>query len=302
MNPEDGTCWVLGLEPAYSELLHVGTDGTTLWKEDFPCSGTGSRRCWLAVNGEDGSVWVLDVPDSELVHLSEAGAELSRTHGLDGAIYLDPDGTCWASGYPEATHVGTDGTILGTVGAPYAIPEPANGTFWGAVWASNGARFGGDWNWGWDLSQKVDIRLQFLTADGSQLWQTGEILGAGCGWGYGYSDGYGASYGDGGFVDAGTGVYWSWSDAGDFVGVIGNGQEYGRYPAFASFWDNVALNPADGSLYFVSGSKAALLRVSRDGTQQQVAFSFTPDPQCCKPCAIIVSPADGSFWADPECH
>ena len=35
---------------------------------------------------------------------------------------LAPDGTCWVGGVQGATHVGTDGTVLGTVSASYAMP------------------------------------------------------------------------------------------------------------------------------------------------------------------------------------
>ena len=84
-------------------------------------------------------------------------------------------------------------------------------------------------------------------------------------------------------MDAGTGVCWAWSDLGDCVGLIGAGQERSRYPSLAPSYDSAGLNPADGSLYFVSGPKAQLLRISRDGTQQQVALSFTPDPAAARP-------------------
>ena len=165
-------------------------------------------------------------------------------------------------------------------------PEPVNGTFWGAVWEDDA------WRGPAGLAGSA-------TANPASACSSSRPTGASSGR-RGDPGGGSTIAGRGArhlLVDAGTGACWSWSDTGDYVGVAGNGQEWGRYPSFAGSWDNAGLNPADGSLYFVSGAKAALLRIARDGTQRQVSLGFTPDPEGCTASGILVDPSDASFWA-----
>ena len=143
-------------------------------------------------------------------------------------------------------------------------------------------------------AETYGLRFQQLTGDGQVEWQTGEVLGTAATYGCtGHLSGR-----DTVLVDAGSGFCWTWGDTGDFIELGGNGQEEKRYSAFASSWDNAGLNTADRSLYFVSGAQAALLRVAQDGTQQQVALGFTPNPQGCGAEEVAVNPSDGSLWVD----
>ena len=276
VNREDGTCLVIGFYGAMQtgEIVHLGTDGTILWRGPSPPPGGLVHRL-LAVNGADGSAWASDIPYKELVHLSAAGVELSVTPGVSGKVSLGPDGSCWVSDTKGTTHVRVDGAVLGAVAALCVSRSRRVGPSSGG-WGDEDA--GIIWS-----PISVTLPRTFRPPTPRGRWEPAlaerEILSGGY---YYYYDQERSI-----LLDAGTGVCWGWSDTGDYVGVTGSGQEWGRYPPWAGAgapppsgitW---GLNSADGSLYFVSGSKAALLRIARDGTRQQMALGFAPNPSGC---------------------
>ena len=81
---------VLWGDAVLARCVHLGTDGTVLWRGTSPLLSSGPVHRLLAVNGADGSVWALDYPDNKLVHLSAAGAELSVTPGVSGIGFPRP--------------------------------------------------------------------------------------------------------------------------------------------------------------------------------------------------------------------
>ena len=146
-NPQDGTCWACGhaVGGGPTQLFHCGTDGTILWQGPLPLGVWVPGRNGLAVSKADGSVWAVDSADDDLVHFSEAGVQLSSTPvpDLEPEVTVAPDGSCWAGTTRGTVHVGTDGTVLGSIGTSGALLDPSNGTFWSADWEAEGTEQGG---------------------------------------------------------------------------------------------------------------------------------------------------------------
>jgi len=267
VNPGDGTCWALDM--LHEQLVHLNLDGSVLWRGgSFAYPGMGRWQDRLAPDPVDGSVWVVDGPNDDLVHVSEAGAEVSRTHfagGLRCVILNPPDRTCWVGGVPEGlAHVGLDGTVLGYVAGPVGQMgvDPNTGDFWGAA---------------------AEDQIGHFAADGTLLWQTGEALGGVC-------------------LDEGGGSLWTWSTTtGELVRLTTKAVEVWRGVPYDSPFQPTAsgLNTADGSLYFLSGQQATLLRLTREGARQWTTLVYAPPLTTIGDArALAVDPADGSFWAD----
>jgi len=280
VDPADGTCWALDCYSFNQRLLHLAVDGSILWSGPFalpPDPNSSPYR--LACDAADGSVWVADVAASEVAHVSVAGVELSRTYLAEGVwtVSWDPqDHTCWVRTASETlVHVGTDGSVLGSLPCRGALLDPTTGTFWSAAW----------WR-GFPATALV----QHFGPDGTVLWETGEsFVGA--------------------YADSRSGASWTWSSAGDLLRVNGHGQELWRRPPFGDPYGSpaVAVNVADGSLYLVFELQATLVRVAPEGSEQVVPLSYTPGTAGgLSDQGLAVNPADGSFWAtlatewDPE--
>jgi len=273
VNPADGTCWALDSREAYQHLLHLGLDGAVLWSGPFAVrpnvSDNSPNR--LACDTGDGSVWVAGVATGDAVHVSVGGVELSRTHLADGVwnVSWDPrDRTCWVgTGSDTLVHLGTDGSLLGSVACDGALLNPLTGTFWTVM-----ARLGA-----------VAAPLQEFAGDGALVWETGESFG-------------------GAYVDAQEDACWAWSNGWELVRFDGTGHEVARCPAFSlpylPYWyPEPPVHPADGSLYVVFAPQAALARVSGDGTEEWVALSYLADvPGSPSLEAAAVDPRDGSLW------
>ena len=89
VSPVDGSCWVAWVEHhsaswGSSKAIHLAPDGTRLWET----SGWFGRDVRLAAS-PDGSCWV--TTEEQLVHLSAAGKELSRSPAVgDEIVAPDP--------------------------------------------------------------------------------------------------------------------------------------------------------------------------------------------------------------------
>jgi len=278
-NAGDGTCWVLDRNQYDSThaLVHLSTDGSVLWH-----GGTfaGDARPedvaqhLLAVNPTDNSVWVADRPNGDLVHVSEAGDELARTHFPDGVyrVTLDPrDATCWVS-VPDVgvAHVATDGSVLETVPGPSGTgvtADPTGNGFWG----------GG----GTTITGALGPVVRYAS-DGTEVWRTGESLG-------------------GNWFSQADHSCWIWSSSGELLRVTGKGDELWRGVPYGDPYSSpaMAVNPADGSLYFVFAHEAVFLRLALDGTETWVPLTYAPavTVPAARACALAVNAADGSFWA-----
>jgi len=279
-NAGDGTCWALDRQAG--ELVHVGTDGSVIWRGGA-FSGNANPESvaqhLLAVNAADASVWVADRPNGDLVHVPEGGEELSRTHFPGGLfrVTLDPrDGTCWVSVSGGITHVAADGSELETVAGPASgkgggigvTVDPTNGGFWGAWGSMSSAAFGAG----------GVIRY---ASDGSEAWRTGESL-------------------VGVWFSQADHSCWTRSTSGELVRVSGRGEELWRGAPYGDPYTSPAraVHPADGSMYFVFPQQAMLLRLALDGTEAWVPLTYAPTVTvpATSASALAVNPTDGSFW------
>ena len=123
-------------------MVHLAASGTELWRGvafDEPHS--------VSANSSDGSCWVADTINQELVHLSYTGTELWRGElGLGlapGHVAVDSsNGSCWVSCVPDLPgtypffHLAEDGSELwrSQGSFPNAIVDlclnPADGSCW----------------------------------------------------------------------------------------------------------------------------------------------------------------------------
>jgi hypothetical protein len=92
----------------------------------------------VAVNPTDGSVWVADNYNLQVVHLSASGAELWRSSAIYDVYWVavnPSDGSCWFSDYwtGQVVHVSSDGAVLAQI--PVYCPDALavdtrNGSCW----------------------------------------------------------------------------------------------------------------------------------------------------------------------------
>jgi len=274
-NSVDGTCWALAAQG--QQLLHAAMDGSVLWSGDFasPPDQVNHAPYNIAPNGSDGSVWVVDAVNDDVVHVSESGEERSRTHfaGRLETVCLDTrDGSCWVGGVPEGiAHVSVSGAVLGFVACQAALLHPATATFWS-----------GAWTWGGGMSVADAVPVRHWDAGGAELWRTGGSVSRGV------------------YVDSPGGSTWTWSDTRDLVRLAQTGEELWRRPAFEAPYTShgEGVSPADGSLYVVFAKEAMLVRVSRDGAEEWVPLEYRPNPVgSVSAHGVAVDPSDGSFWA-----
>ncbi len=154
VNPTDGSCWV----SSCPEVAHVAEDGTELWRgfatygAHFLSTNWSDGSCWIggcdevvhlaedgtellrvemggdypdfrdvSVDQIDGSCWVVDTLNNEVLRLAEDGAELWRGGSLAAPARLSAnpaDGSCWVvdSSNGEVLHLARDGRLQLTHG------------------------------------------------------------------------------------------------------------------------------------------------------------------------------------------
>ena len=104
-----------------------------------------------------------------------------------------------------------------------------------------------------------------------------------------------------------TGGYFYWDEGGralwvgdlerDLLRTTETGETIYSHPPFGDAWDTAALNPTDGSLNFVNGKTATLLRLAPDGTEHLVSLHYNPLPALASIATVLaIDPHDGSFW------
>jgi PKD repeat protein len=145
-NPTDGSCWISasnGLD-GISQIIHVSAGGAELWRsEDLPTPEFYSPYS-ISVNPADSSCWVADTNNNQVVHLSAAGVELSRTGGFSAPWSVSAnlvDGSCWATdvAHSQVVHLSSSGVELWRSAASPACEffnprsvsvDPTDGSCW----------------------------------------------------------------------------------------------------------------------------------------------------------------------------
>jgi len=176
VNQADRTCWVADTEN--DEVVHLAADGAELLRigcYEHP-SDPAVELCFVkpesvSVNPTDGSCWVADTANDQVVHLAEDGTQLLRIGCYEdpavtppverclngpGSVAVNPgDGSCWVvdTGGNYLVHLAEDGSLLWCgpcFSGPQSISvDPTDGSCWVA-----------------DTGNK---HLVHLDADGSQL-------------------------------------------------------------------------------------------------------------------------------------
>jgi hypothetical protein len=169
-------------------LLHIGDDGTVLWRQESVIEGyvrgfgisPVDASVWLASGGAPPFGHTSDTPlTAHLAHLAGDGTVLSAT---DYAAYVwclsfAADGSFWVS-----THNETGGKLVrfssaGEAVAELPLPEGLAEVIGLQVRASDGSLYGSAWS-GETFMPTVD-RIFRMTGDGVLLWQVAGYTGMG---------------------------------------------------------------------------------------------------------------------------
>jgi len=259
----------------------------------------------VSVNPTDGSCWVADTDNNQVVDVAEDGTELWRGGGFLGphSVSVNPtDGSCWVadSGNDQVVHLAQDGTELWR-GGNFLTPQsvcvnPTDGSCW--------------------VADHGNDQVVHLAEDGTELWRGGSLVGARCVsvnetdgscW---VIDGDWADYVVAHLAEDGTelwrrgglGLLWSVSvnpaDGSCWVADYWNDEvlhlsEYG-----GELWrgaglvgvHSVSVNPADGSCWVAEYGSSQVAHLAEDGTQLWRGGGFY------KPFSVSVNRTDGSCW------
>jgi len=150
VNPETGTVWVadtghnavVRLSADISDGYDISTDiGSHTTKNGF------SSPYNVSVNGSDGTVWVADYGNNQVVKLSATGTtEIVRASGFKQPIFVDTsyiDGSVWVADYgnDQVVRLASDGAIIcRTSGfdSPYAVGvNPLDASAWVADYGND---------------------------------------------------------------------------------------------------------------------------------------------------------------------
>jgi uncharacterized repeat protein (TIGR02543 family) len=219
----------------------------------------------VSPNPNDGSCWVADTGNSQVVHLAEDGTELWRSPGEPTyfhvcSVSVNPtDNSCWvADRFNQAVvHLAEDGTELwrGTdfCGEPEAVSvNPADGSCWVGE------------------TQTCGMRVTHLAADGSQLWRGNMNSHV---WDL--------------CVNPTDGSCWVCDDN-ELVHIAEDGTELVRLAGYSH--PSPSVNPTDGSCWVASDYGNAVFHLAEDGTVLWVS-GYLNRPRC-----VSVNPVDGSCW------
>jgi DNA-binding beta-propeller fold protein YncE len=228
--------------------------------------GGGFQKHWsVSVNPTDGSCWVADGGNSQVVHLAADGTELLRVGGL-GAPYrvsVNPtDGSCWVADTASdaVVHLAEDGAELWRGGGfdyPMSVSvNPTDGSCWVADNGNN--------------------QVVKLAADGTELARVG-----------GFFHPYAVS------VNPTDGSCWM-ADGHNHqvVHLAEDGTELWRSPEYPTFDYPycVSVNPVDGSCWVAGNNNNQVVHLAEDGTELWRGGGFHD------PITVSVNPTDGSCW------
>ena len=256
----------------------------------------------VAVDRNDGSVWVACYGSNRVVHMTAQGEEIGTLTSLPGPYALEvnqTDGSCWVAllGSREVIHISPDGTILGryaALGQPCAVAVNSND---GSVWysdvgpnqivhmtSSGGvlSRYNGVFAYGVSVNQADgscwvgDIssgQVIHLSSTGGLIWRGGA-----------YSGPYSVS------VNPNDGSVWVASSGGGMVVHLGpNGMEMRRIFGFGQP-ESLCVNPADGSVWIANTQMNQMVHLDPIGNE----LSRLQRQQ--KPRSVAVNPTDGTCW------
>ena len=216
----------------------------------------------VSVNPSDGSCWVADTNQGEVLHLAQDGTQLWRGGGFNQpwSVSVNPtDGSCWvADTYNnQVVHLAEDGTQLwrgGSFNWPRSVSvNPTDGSCWVADMFNNS--------------------VVHLAEDGTHLWRGG-----------GFHDPWSVS------VNPTDGSCWvADTNNSQVVHLAQDGTQLWRGGGFY-YPRSVSVNPADGSCWVADTNNSQVVHLAQDGTQVWRGGSFS------YPWSVSVNPTDGSCW------
>ena len=224
--------------------------------------GGGFNQPWsVSADPADGSCWVADTYNNQVVHLAADGTELWRGGGFyrPSCVSVNPtDGSCWVADYThtQVVHLAQDGTELFRSGQfyyPHSVSvNSSDGSCWVADYHNN--------------------RVVHLAEDGTVLWQGG-------GFNYPLSVSVNPSDGSCWVVDYGNNQVAHLAD---------DGSELWRGGGFTHPYC-VSVNPSDGSCWVADTNNRQVVHLAEDGSELwRGGFSW--------PMRVCVNPNDNSCW------
>ena len=288
-----GVC--AGSQPAVAEQV------VEVWRG----GGFSSPQC-VSANPRDGSCWVADTDNNQVVHLAQDGTELWRGgefHWPVSVSVYPSDGSCWVAdeGNNQVVHLAQDGTELWR-----------GGGFDNPISVSVNTGDGSCW-----VADYYNRQVVHLAKSGSQLWRGGGFFGPKA-VSVNRADGSCTVADYGGHVvhlrEDGTLLWWSVSFNDPFsvsvnpsdgscwvadtynsqvVHLRGGGPELWRGGGF-SYPQSVSVNPSDGSCWVADtlNNQVVWLAQNVSGIWRSGGFSY--------PQSVSVNETDGSCWVADE--
>ena len=263
----------------------------------------------VSVNPADGSCWVADTENNQVVHLSVSGEELWRSAGgwtWPRSVSVNPtDGSCWmADSYrDEVVRLSVNGAELSRNGGFYqpqsVSVNPTDGSCWVADWqhgqvvhlSAGGAELwrGGGFNFPLSVSanptdgscwvaDSYNNQVVHLSADGTELWRGGEFY---------LPRSVSADPMDGScWVAAALN---NQSFEGRVAHLSAGGAELWRGSGF-QYPYSVSVSPADGSCWVADFYNNEVVHLAADGAERWRGGGFY------LPKSVSADPTDGSCW------
>ncbi len=326
-SPASNSCWVTYYDPGSdtSSVAQLAADGTLLLQTD--------AYSWpLAVNTADGSAWLQDPAEGELVHLAADGTELLRLVPpvpASGLAASSADGSCWITHSDMIPHddgwtllgwlghIAEDGTVLlriaDTIPRGNPVVNPTDGSVW--LWTPPGVAHlaeDGTQLFRWHDTQGRAVHpsvnpadgscwvggfglVAHLAADGSELWRSEEYGGT-------IEEGLACAVA----VNTLDGSCWV-TDRTDVVHLAPNGTELSRTPGFNfTYTPSLSVNPIDGSCWVADVGNNQVARLAVVGypvqhfTDVSADFWAFAEIEACAAAAIVQGFPDGSYRPDLE--
>jgi DNA-binding beta-propeller fold protein YncE len=224
--------------------------------------GSFYRPYSVSVNPSDGSCWVADREDDQVVHLDADGTELWRTDDLmfpASVSVNESDGSCWVANtlWGEVVHFAEDGAELWRgdgFGSPWSVSvDSSDNSCWVANMASD--------------------EVVHLAADGTELWIGSD-----------FDSPYAVS------ANSADGSCWVADKRNDeVVHLAADGTELWRGGGFNAP-ASVSVSSADGTCWVADTANDEVVRLAADGTELCRVGDFL------RPSSVSANPADRSCW------